>query len=282
MTAPVHRDEDPSSQHSGISPGAGSSPVSWRSVALPAEHGGWSLTAEPALLGLLVAWSWPGLALGVAAMVAFVARTPLKLVLVDRWRDRWLPRSTLAAKIAAIELTAFAVLVAGAAATAESGFWVPLAVAAPLLGVELWFDMRSRGRRLIPELAGSIGIGSIATAIALADGASTTMAWGLWVVIAARSVASIPCVRTQILRLHARPAPGWHSDVAQLAAVSVALVGWIGGLVPGPAVFAIAVLAAVNAVGVRLPPRRAVVIGIQQMVLGLAVIATTAIAVLAG
>jgi hypothetical protein len=30
----------------------------WRVVALPDEHGGWSLSANPALLGLLVAPSW--------------------------------------------------------------------------------------------------------------------------------------------------------------------------------------------------------------------------------
>ncbi|MGI9598562.1 MAG: YwiC-like family protein, partial [Acidimicrobiales bacterium] len=115
-------------------------------MAVPTEHGGWSLTAEPALLGLLVAWSWPGLALGLAAMVAFVARTPLKVVLVDRWRHRWLARTGLAARIAAVELVVFAALVAYAATAADPGFWVPLAVAAPLIGLELWYDMRSRSR----------------------------------------------------------------------------------------------------------------------------------------
>jgi len=255
--------------------------VSWRSVALPTEHGGWSLTAEPALLGLLVAFSWAGLALGLAAMVAFVARTPVKLVLVDRWRHRWLPRTRLAARIAACELVVFAVLVVWAATTGESGFWVPLVVASPLVLLELWYDMRSRGRRLIPELAGSIGIGSIATAIALADGAATRMAWGLWVVIAARSVAAIPYVRTQIFRTHSRPAPNWHSDLAQLAAGAIAIAAWAVELVPGAAAIAIVVLGVINVIAIRLPPRRVVVIGIQQMVLGLAVIGVTAAAVLA-
>ena len=77
----------------------------WRQVAIPTEHGGWSLTAEPVVLGLLVAWSWPGAALGVAAMLAFVARTPLKLGLVDRWRHRWLDRSRLALRIACLFYT---------------------------------------------------------------------------------------------------------------------------------------------------------------------------------
>jgi len=260
-------------------PGSGASPpaTTWKSVAIPTEHGGWSLTAEPALLGLVVAWSLPGLALGLAAMVAFVARTPLKLVLVDRFRHRWLPRTTLAAQIATVEVAILLVLV-GYAVGAGKAFWLPLAVAAPLIIVELWFDMRSRSRRLIPELAGSMGIGSIATAIALADGASATLAWGLWVVIAARSFAAIPYVRTQILRTKSRPAPRWHSDTAQIGAVAVAAVGWAFGLVPAVVVVVIAILATVNLVAVRLTPQRAVVIGIQQMFVGLAVIFTTALA----
>jgi hypothetical protein len=253
--------------------------VPWKSVALPSEHGGWSLTAEPAVLGLAVAWSWPGLALGVAAMVAFVTRTPLKIVLVDQWRHRSLPRTHFAAKIAATELVVFVALVTYAVVEGSSGFLLPLAVAAPLVSIEWWFDMRSRGRRLIPELAGSIGIGSIATAIALADGAPTKLAWGLWVVIAARSLAAIPYVRTQISRTKSRPAPLWHSDLAQLIAVAIAVAATIADIVPVAAAAIIAVLAVVHTSAVRMSPRPAMVIGIQEMVLGVAVIATTVTAI---
>ena len=65
----------------------------WRTVAMPTEHGGWGLTLEPVLLGLIVAWSGAGAALGVAAFAAFLLRTPAKLVAVDIRRDRWLDRS---------------------------------------------------------------------------------------------------------------------------------------------------------------------------------------------
>ena len=105
----------------------------WRQVAIPTEHGGWSLTAEPVVLGLLVAWSWPGAALGVAAMLAFLARTPLKLVLVDGWRGRWLTRTTVAAQVAGAELLVLATLVTAAALTADARFWWPLLAAAPLV-----------------------------------------------------------------------------------------------------------------------------------------------------
>jgi len=254
--------------------------VSWRTVALPSEHGGWSLTAEPVLLGLIVAWSWPGFALGVAAMVAFMARTPLKVVLVDRWRDRRLDRTRLAARIATMEILVFALLVAYAVVEGESGFWVPLAFAAPLVALELWYDMRSRGRRLVPELAGAIGIGSIATAIALADGASTRLAWGLWVVVAARSLAAIPYVRFQIQRTKSQTGQRWHSDLSQVIAVAGAAIAWLVDLVPLAAAIAIAIVAAINVAAVRLAPRRAVIIGIQQTIVGVVIIATTATAIL--
>ena len=125
-----------------------------RSVALPTEHGGWGLTLEPGLLGLLIAPSAAGACLAAAALVAFVARTPLKVVLVDRRRARSLARTRLAARVAAAELIILAALVAGALVLAEPWFWLPAIVAAPLILVESWFDVRSRSRRLVPELAG--------------------------------------------------------------------------------------------------------------------------------
>ncbi|MFP4512142.1 MAG: YwiC-like family protein [Acidimicrobiales bacterium] len=253
-----------------------------RAVAMPTEHGGWSLTLEPVVLGLLVAWSWPGLALGLAAMLAFLARTPLKLVLVDRWRGRWLARTRVAARVAIVELFALVVLVAVAAAGADGRwFWLPLIAAAPLVAIELWFDMRSRGRRLLPELAGTIGIGSVAAAIALLGDAEAAVAMALWLVVAARAAAAIPHARTQVLRGHGRPHHLWHSDLAQALAVVVVAVGWLAGAVPLAAALAIVGVAGFNVGAVRVAPRPAKVIGLQQMFFGIAVVAVTAIAVLA-
>ena len=70
-------------------------------------------------------------------------------------------------------------LVVASALGADERFWWPLLAAAPLVAIELWFDMRSRSRRLLPELAGTVGIGSVTAVIALADGAETAMALGL-------------------------------------------------------------------------------------------------------
>ena len=249
-----------------------------RAVALPSEHGGWSLTLEPVVLGLLVAWSWPGLALGAAAMLAFLARTPLKLALVDRWRGRWLPRSAMAARVALVELAALVLLLALAAHGADDWFWVPLLAAAPLVAIELWFDMRSRGRRLVPELAGTVGIGSVAAAIALAAGTEVATALGLWIVVAARAVAAIPYARTQVFRGRGRPHQRWHSDLAQAVAAVAAAVGWSVGAVPLAAAIAIALVAGFNIGAVRAAPRPAKVVGVQQMVFGIAVVVVTAVA----
>jgi YwiC-like protein len=250
-------------------------------VAVPTEHGGWGLTLEPALLGLLVAPSWAGIALAAAGLVTFLARTPVKYVLVDRWRHRRLARTVLAERVAAIELGVLAALVSVATVTAESPFWAPIAIALPLVAVELRFDMRSRSRRLLPELAGAIGIGSIAAAIVLADGDGWALAGALWCVVAARSVASIPFVRLQLARYKRQPARRLTSDAAQGAAVAVA----IGAVALDPRTLAglgaIAVLAVLQLWAARRRAPAASVLGVQQLVVGLTVVLVTALAVLA-
>ena len=195
----------------------------WRAVALPSEHGGWGLTLEPVLLGLLVAWSAGGVALGVAAFGAFLVRTPLKVVAVDRRRDRWFPRSVLALRIAVAELAVIGAAVAIAVWRSGWSWLVPVIVAIPFVAVELWFEVRSRGRRLVPELCGAVGIAAAAASIALAGGESGRLAAGLWLVLAARVVGAVPFVRVQIFRLRRGQASVWHSDVAQVGALAPAV-----------------------------------------------------------
>lgn len=252
--------------------------VAWREVALPREHGGWSLTAEPAVLGLLAAWSGSGVALAAAAIVAFVTRTPLKVVLVDRFRHRWLARTGLAVWIALAGLAVLVALAVAAVAGSDHRFWVPLALAAPLVVVELWFDMRSRSRRLVPELAGAVGIGSVAAAIALAGGSSGRVAAGLWCVIAARAAAAIPYVRVQLARAKGRPHRIWPSDLAQAGAVAAVAAAWAVDAVPLAAVVVLALSGLVAVVGLRLPTRPAPLIGAEQSLVGLTVVLASGLA----
>ena len=250
----------------------------WRTVAVPSEHGGWGLAFEPVLLGLIVAPSWAGVAIGAVAMLAFVARTPAKVVLVDVWRHRRLPRTRVAARIAAGEIAVLVVLLGVAAATASGPFWIPLLVAVPLIAIELWFDMRSRSRRLVPELAGTVGIGGVAAAIVLAADGSAVIAAGAWLVIVARAVASLPFVRFQLRRVKHQAHRRWAQDLAQGAAVALAAIGVAVGWLPVVAAGAVVALATVQLVLARIRAPRAVIVGVQQLVFGLAVVITAGLA----
>ena len=252
-----------------------------RSVALPSEHGGWGLTLEPGLLGLLVAPSAAGACLAVAAMVAFLARTPLKLAVVDRRRGRTLPRTVLARRVAAGELVVLIALVGAALALAESTFWVPAVIAAPLVLVEGWFDVRSRGRRLVPELAGAVGICSVASMIVLADGRGAGLAAAVWLVLAARAVTSIPHVREQIARLHGRPTAPAITALADLAAAALAVAAVAADQRLLVGAVAVGTLVVAQRVTALRPVPRAVVLGVRQTLFGLAVVLAAAIGVLA-
>ena len=252
----------------------------WRELAVPTEHGGWGLTLEPALLGVLVAPSLAGAALGIAAFLVFLARTPLKVVLVDRRRHRRLERTHLAAFLAAAELVAVAVLAAIAVVLAGATWMIPLALAVPLFTVELWFDTRSRSRRLLPELCGAVGIAAVVSAIVLADGESATLAVALWTVLAARAIASVTFARGQVLRLRHGATSTVASDLAQMAGVAIA--GAAAVVDPKVIVGTACVIAVVGAqfAWSRGPARPAKVVGLWQMAFGLLVVAGTAVGVL--
>ncbi len=251
-----------------------------RAVAVPVEHGGWGLTAEPVLLGLLVAPTVGGLAIGVAAVLAFLARTPLKVALVDRHRGRHLPRTGLAWRVFAVEMLLLVALAAVAAVRGDGWFWWPLAVAAPILGTELAYDMRSRGRRLVPELAGAIGIGSVAAAIVQAGGRSTPVAVAVWMVLAARGVSAIVTVRDQVGGLHGKARNPRNVLVADAAAVALVAgaAAWEPRVLPG--VVAVLVAIGVQRVLSRRRTPRAVVLGLRQTGLGVVVVVTTAVGIL--
>jgi hypothetical protein len=252
----------------------------FRAVSFPREHGGWGLTFEPGLLGLLVAWGGAGLCLALAALVGFLIRTPLRLVLVDHHRDRFLARTRVARRVMFVELAAFAALVVAALALAQGQFWVPALVAGPFVFVAFWYEMRSRGRRLIPELAGGVGVCSVAAMIVLADGASMRLAIGVWLVLGARVMTSIPQVRERISRLHGRPQRAALSVTADVAAATAAFIAVVleRTLIVGCAAVVLVVL--VQRLSGRGSVVRPAVLGARQMIMGFGVVAATAIGVL--
>jgi hypothetical protein len=248
----------------------------WRAVALPSEHGGWALTIEPAVLGLAVMPSLAGGLLAVAAVVAFLARTPLRVLLVDHHRGRAHERTRRARLVLAGEGAVLVVVLAGAAVTASDPFWWPAAVAAPLVALELWFDMRSRSRRLTPELAGAVGVASVATMIVLAGGGAPSLAIALWSVLAARSISSITHVRTLVARLHGRVAPPSPERIAGATALVLlaAAVACDRAVLVGALAGALVVIW--QLVGDH-QATRVTIIGVRQMIFGAVVVAATAI-----
>lgn len=252
----------------------------WRTACIPSEHGGWSLTIEPVVLGLLVAWSTSGFILGIATILTFMVHTPIKLVLVDVKRDRWLDRSQYALRVAIAELIIISALTFLAFRFADDkNFWIPIAIAMPMVAIKLLFDVRSRSRRLVPELAGTIGMSSIVAAIVLSSGAPLSIAFGLWVVVSVRVIAAIPYVRTQVFRIHNRPTNLWHSDIAQATAIAIILIAAKVLHIELIVVISIMAIAIFNVIAIRRPVSKALYVGIQQMTFGAVVIIIAALSV---
>jgi hypothetical protein len=254
---------------------------------MPTEHGGWGLTLEPGLLGVLVAPSAAGLLLGLAALLAFLVRTPLRLLLIGSRRDREgrVPpsrssdeRQRLARWVASLELAGIGAAVVLAFVLSPGRWWWLLGLAAaPLFAVALWYDRRSRSRHLVPEIVGSLAVASVAAMGSRAGGADWPLALGLWLVLGARILSSIPHVRAQVLRLHGHHAPGSLTLVGDVAALLVAAGAVLldASLLLGA--LAIAALIGIQRFTLLRPARPARVLGVRQMILGFAVVAATAV-----
>ncbi len=253
----------------------------WRTVAVPTEHGGWGLTFEPIVLGLMISPSPAGGMLAVGAVAAFLARTPLKLLLVDSRRGRDLTRTDLARRVLCWEAGLLTLCGLSAAVLGDPRLWLPLLVAGPLVALELWFDMRSKSRRLVPELAGAVGVSAVVGMIVLADGEPMALAAAVWLILAARAFASIPFVRDQVNRLHGRPeSPG--TVAAGEAAALVAAVTAMSiqeGTIPGGTTIALIIV--VQRSMSRKVPSSAVVLGVRQTITGATLVMVTALGILA-
>lgn len=255
--------------------------VSWKAVALPTEHGGWGFTAEPVLLGMLVAPSPAGAWLGVAAFGAFLSRHPLKIALADLRRGKRYPRTTQASQVAGAYLLVALLAMVAALLMSRGEFWPALAAAVPFGLYHLVEDARGRSRALLPEIAGALAMATLAPAIALAAGWEPGPALGLWVVLAARSFASIPFVRVQVMRSHRKPgAPepsAWTAHVGSLVGLAAVVAGAVQGMVPWLTVPALTLLAVRALAGLQESNVPARVLGWREIGFGLGTVGLTAL-----
>lgn len=211
-----------------------------KTIALPAEHGGWGLVFEPVVLGLLLAPSFAGCYLALSAVALFLARQPLTLLILNRKRES--PRTALAKRFATLYLTISVASLLAAVIFARSSFLLPLLLAAPLAIGQLAHDWSGRRRVLLAELSGAMAVSSLTTAIALCGGWSSPAAFALWAIMIARAVPAILYVRALLGRLHNKQT----SPLPMLAAHALGVLGVAllvrGGLAPRLAIAAMLVL----------------------------------------
>lgn len=243
--------------------------VRLRPIALPVEHGGWSLLLEPIILGLLLAPSVSGVLLSVGALALFLARHPYKLAVKD-WRTSRRGQRTIFAERFALFYFLFAMLAVGLAINVgEVRFLLPLALAAPIAIIQLWFDSAGRSRSLAAELAGSVAAGSLATAIAISGGWPRPMAFALWVIVAARSAPTILYLRARLRLLRHKPASVRLAIGANVLALFVIIVLAWKGIAPWLGVLVIGILLVRASLGLlstrRITPQR---LGVGELLFG--------------
>jgi len=242
-----------------------------RSVALPAEHGGWGFLLEPLLLGLLTAGSGAGLLLAVAAFGVFLIHQPLKIALKDRVKGRRPARTVWAERFVALYGLMALVPILLLLATMPPSFLIPIALAVPLAGIQALYDARNQSRRLLPEISGALSLAMIAPAIALLAGWQLPAALVLGVIVAMRVVPAILYVRARLRLEHGKPGspyPAWIAHGVGLGAVLVLAAArqtpWLGMLA-----FLILLARALLGLSSYRKARPAKVIGFQEIAYGL-------------
>lgn len=229
--------------------------IALRPLALPAEHGAWSILLEPIALALAVVPSAAGALLAVAVVFAFLARHPLKLAAQDLARGRRYTRTDLCAWIAiGYAVPAVTLLVLSGARPL-----LPLAVAALFAAVQFVLDVRGRGRTLLAELCGTAGTSVVAAAIG---------GWPLAILAGGRTLPTTLFVRA--LRRRERIA---MTIAAHVMAIVVVVILWRVRLGPVTAILAMSLLAARAVHGLRAgTPPPAKVIGLREVGWGAATI----------
>ncbi len=236
--------------------------IALRPLALPAEHGGWGFVLEPIALALLVAPSWAGVLIGVGAMSAFLARQPLSLAAADWMRRRRFPRTPICERLLGLYGAVSILAVAAAIAMTGTRVLLPVVIAAPLSIVQFAFDLKKRGRTLIPEIVGGIAAGGTAAVIALAAGRTMTFAAVLWLLLLLRSIPAIVFVRAALGKGNRSVAIALH-----VAAVGIASLLWQRELAPAAVVVAMSLLLG-RAVLAGRPGKAARVVGMRELASG--------------
>ncbi len=251
----------------------------WKSLAVPNEHGGWGLTLEPVILGLLVSPQAAGWGLGLMALASFFARHPVKIAAGDLRRGRYYPRTKTALFFATL-YGLLALLGLGLAwRFGDRSFVWPLLAASPFVAAQVLLDSLGKGRTLMGELSGSLAMGAMASAIILAGGGPAVLAWGAWLVLAARALIAIRYARAQVRRAHGK----YVSKISTFSTVALSLllllIATLLGVSTWLGLLAVAALGAYAVYMLERPPVTARHVGWSQMFFGGLVAILTALGI---
>jgi len=220
---------------------------------------------------MLLAASWAGLGVSIAALGAFLTHQPLKILVKDRRKGKRYTRTILAERFVPGYGALAVIGLMLALFNSDTSFLLPLVGAVPLGAIQLVYEFENDGRNVIAEIAGAVAFGSVASMITLCAGWGITSALVLWLILAVRAVVSILYVRARLRLEKSKPAPivstiWWH--VAGLI-IYTGLV--IAGYAPWTILLAGSVLLGRAGYGLS-PYRKQVspkVIGFSEMAYGL-------------
>ena len=173
-----------------------------RSVALPAEHGSWSLWLEPALLAMLVAPSTAGIAIALISFCFLLFHQPLRIVLIDINRGKRYDRTRLAAVFLVLYIAIAGMVLLGTIAQVDTSVFIPLIPAFIAAIVVVWYyDLRGNSRDWLPEVLGAVIMSSFAISIAAAGGWTWPASLALFFIATARSVSAVFYVRARLCQM---------------------------------------------------------------------------------
>jgi hypothetical protein len=238
------------------------------------EHGGWGFLLEPIVLGLLLAWSWQGLGLSIAAIASFLLRQPLKIL----WSDYVAGRRTAREPVAIAVAAGYGAIAALGLVFAFRESWeaiAPLLIAGPLVLGLLWYDARGRSRDLAPELLAPVALAAVGASIVMLGGWSLASGCTVWALLSLRAVPSVLYVRGRLRLGYGRPTNLAVPAVAHLLAIALAVIPAVRGLAPLSVIPLYALLFLRSAVGLSRFRRKASAkaVGFSEIGWGLASVA---------
>lgn len=246
----------------------------WGPVALPVEHGGWSLLLEPVILGLALRPSRSGLFVALSALAAFLTRHPLRLLAMDYRKSVCHPRTALSGRFVLAYGACALIFLAAALETGEERMGLALLAASPIALIALRMDLLGRGRELGAEVYGSVALSASAMIVVVAGGGRFGVAAMVWLLQSLRAATAILYVRARLRHERGTADGSGLAITAHAVALGLvlALVGF--GLAPPLAVLAFALLLARATWGLASPRGnlRPQSVGAWEVVFGLAVL----------